>query len=364
MKRIFVFPTGILLILLVFSGSPAPEKTRQPIDPIGFATRAWQMDSTMARIQRLQGKKLSQSWERNQVEKFTQWKVAICPHDDYAYVGWLYPSVLRNIKASTVILLGVAHKAKKYGIEGKMVFDSYDSWRSAYGSVRVSSLREKITNSLPRSAYLINDSLHQAEHSLEAIIPFLQYYNKDIRIVPILVPAMSFDRMDGLSNAFSLALMKVLQSETLDWSKDVAIVISSDAVHYGDDGWGGQNYAPYGCDSSGYSQAIAHEYEIISNCLTGEITKDKIRRFAGYTVQDTNYRTYKWTWCGRYSVPFGLLTSYYLQQKLLTNPAKGVLLGYSSSINQPPIPVEDLKMGTTAIASLRHWVGYVAIGYR
>jgi len=361
-----MFLRNYLFILLLFFivGSSPPAKIRKPVDTVGFATQAWQMDSIMNRIFDIQGQKILNSWEENNVKKFTPWKVAICPHDDYTYVGWLYPAVLRNVKASTVLLIGVAHKAKKFGLEDKMVFDSFDQWAEPYGPVKVSNLREKIMNKLPRSGYIIHDSLQQAEHSLEALIPVLQYYNRKIEIVPILIPYMAFAKMDELSGSLALALTKVMQELDLDWNKDIAIVISTDAVHYGDEDWGGQNYAPYGCDSAGYRQALAHEYEIISNCLLGGLTKSKLRQFNEYTVQDTNFRTYKWPWCGRYSVPFGLLTAFYLEQNLRSNPLKGVLLGYSNSIMQPAIPVEDLKMGKTAIADLHHWVGYAAIGYR
>jgi MEMO1 family protein len=353
----------ILFLVFLFAWRPA-EKVRRPVDPVGFATQAWQMDSVMNRVFSRQGQKILDSWGRNNIKKFTPWKVAICPHDDYTYAGWLYPAVLRNVKASTVILIGVAHKAKKFGLEDQIVFDSYDQWAAPYGPVKVSILREKIMNQLPRSTYVIHDSLQQAEHSLEELIPVLQYYNRKVEIIPILVPYMSFNTMDALSGSLSLAIMKVMQELSLGWNKDFAIVISSDAVHYGDEEWGGQNYAPYGCDSAGYKQALTHEYEIISNCLLGGITKSKLRRFSEYTVQDTNFRAYIWTWCGRYSVPFGLLTAFYLEQNLRSNPVEGVLLGYGNSIMQPAIPVEDLKMGKTAIANLHHWVGYAAIGYK
>jgi AmmeMemoRadiSam system protein B len=352
----------IILVLLV-SGKPA-EKVRKPVDLVGFPTQAWQMDSVMNRIFNIQGQKILDSWKRNNIKKFTPWKLAICPHDDYTYAGWLYPAVLRNVKATTVILIGVAHKAKKFGLEDKMVFDSYDQWAGPYGPMKVSILREKIMNQLPLSTYVVHDSLQQTEHSLEALIPVLQYYNRKIEILPILIPYISFSKMDALAGSLSLAIMKVIQELNLGWNKDVAIIISNDAVHYGDEDWGGQNYAPYGCDSSGYKQALAHEYEIINNCLLGGITKSKLRQFTEYTVQDTNFRSYKWTWCGRYSVPFGLLTAFYLEQNLRSNPLKGILLGYSNSIMEPAIPVEDLKMGKTAIASLHHWVGYAAIGYK
>jgi AmmeMemoRadiSam system protein B len=230
--------------------------------------------------------------------------------------------------------------------------------------VRVSSLREKIANNLPKSDYIVHDSLQHAEHSLEAIIPFLQYYNKNVEIVPILVPYMSFDRMKGIAGSLAQSVARIMQDNNLMWGRDIAIVISTDAVHYGCEDWGGSDYAFYGCDSAGYKKAVAHEYEIINTTLSGEVNKDKIKKFTEYTVQDTNYHTYKWTWCGRYSVPFGLLTSYYLAQKLRIGSIKGNLAGYTNSVDHDTIPVNDLKMGKTAGASIRHWVGYAGIGYK
>jgi AmmeMemoRadiSam system protein B len=342
----------------------AQQKLRHPVDPVGFATKDWQVDSVMARIQRLQGSHIEAAWDRNNVQKYDQWKVAICPHDDYSYAGWLYPAIIRNIRAPVVILIGVAHKAKQFGLEDRLVFDSYPAWKAPYGPVKISALRENIMSNLPRSAYIVHDSLQQAEHSLEALVPFLQYYNRDVRIVPILVPYMSFNTMDGLAQSLAVALRKVIQQKNLAWGRDIAILISNDAVHYGDEDWGGQNYAPYGCDSNGYKQAVNHEYEIINNCLVGRITKEKMRMFTGYTVQDTNYRTYRWPWCGRYSVPFGLLMADKLGDQLRTGPVTGMLIGYHTSLDQLPLPVSDIGMGTTAPANLHHWVGYVAVGYR
>jgi len=354
-----------LPIILVLSISAIQvNRTRKPVDPVGFATQAWQMDSVMNRIFNIQGKQISAAWDQNRIAGSSSWKVAICPHDDYAYAGWLYPAVLRNVNASAVILIGVAHKARNFGLENRMVFGSFDQWAEPYGPVRISALSEKIMSNLPVSSYVVHDSMQQAEHSLEALVPFLQHYNRKIEIVPILVPYMSFNTMEKLSADLAHAITKVMQDDHLSWNRDVAIVISNDAVHYGDQDWGGQDYAPYGCDSAGYRKAIARENEIIDNCLLGELSVSRIRKFTEYTVQDTNYRAYKWTWCGRYAVPFGLLTSLFLAQDLGLDPVKGTLLGYSNSIMQPAIKVSDLGMGVTAVANLHHWVGYTAIGYR
>ncbi|TSA26497.1 MAG: AmmeMemoRadiSam system protein B [Bacteroidetes bacterium] len=353
-----------LFLLLVSSVVAQRAGIRRPVDTIGFAQYDWQMDSVMARINRQFGKQISQALSQKRISKKSIWKIAICPHDDYAYAGWMYPLVLENVKAPTVILIGVAHKARQFGIEGQMVFDSHQAWQAPYGPVRVSVLRDKITNQLPRNEYIISDSLQDVEHSLEALIPFLQYFNPRVEIIPILIPAMSMERMEGLAGSLAWAISKVMDSEDLEWMKDIAFVISNDAVHYGCENWGGYDMAPYGCGQEGYEKAVSHEKEIIDNCLTGGIVKMNIKRFQQYTVQDTNFRIYKWTWCGRFSVPFGLLTAFYLQQHTKTYPPSGTLIDYSTSIDHPILPVEDLGMGITAPANIKHWVGYAAIGYR
>lgn len=97
--------------------------------------------------------------------------------------------------------------------------------------------------------------------------------------------------------------------------------------------------------------------------ISGMLEPEKIKSFNGLTVQDTNFREYKWTWCGRYSVPFGLLTAYYLNKIVDGKSLNGIPVGYSTSIDHPKLPVENLNMGMTAPANSHHWVGYAAIGY-
>ena len=102
---------------------------------------------------------------------------------------------------------------------------------------------------------------------------------------------------------------------------------------------------------------------IIDSCLTGDITPQKIRLFNANTLNHADFHDYKWTWCGRYSVPFGLLTTYELG-KLEGIILNGCKYGYSTSLDHKRIKVEDLRMGLTSPVKLRHWVGYAAVGYR
>jgi MEMO1 family protein len=352
-------------LFLVGASQKRVIRMKKPVDTVGFATKAWQMDSIMNRIKRLQGHEKENALRSADIDDRTTWKAVICPHDDYTYVGWLYPAVLQNVKANTIIFFGVAHKAKQFKIENNIVFDAFDKWAEPYGPVAVSGLRNEIIKELPKNTYIIHDSLQQAEHSVEAIIPFLQYQNRKIQIISILVPYMPFSRMDTISTPLSSAIINVMKKHNLEWGKDIAIVISTDAVHYGDEDWGGQNYAPYGCDDDGYTKAKYLESEIINNCLTGAIQTKNIKLFTGYTLKADDYKTYKWTWCGRYSVPFGLLTAMKMQDRILKGiHLKGTLIGYSTSISGTSLPVSGLGMGKTAIANLHHWVGYCGVGYK
>ena len=320
-------------------------------DTIGFAHYSWQMDSLMSRIEK-------EGWKKS---SGLPWKLAICPHDDYTYVGKLYPDLLQNIKAPNLILIGVAHKAAQLSIEDSLVFDSYSEWKGPWRNIPVSPVREEIYNLLSEKFAIKSDTLHKVEHSIEAMIPFFQYFNRNISIIPILVPSMSPNRMDSCGKALAEAIGTVAANHKWEWGTDFAIIVTTDAVHYGNEDWGGTNRAYFGCDDEGNIKAREHEAGIIDSCLKGNIFPEKIRQFNAYTLKAENFRDYKWTWCGRYCVPVALYTAYYLNNNA---PLSGELIGYSTSITSKHIPVDDIGMGRTAIATKCHWVGYASIGFK
>jgi AmmeMemoRadiSam system protein B len=355
-KLLFSFFLSFFVIVLQScnkgeAGKAVDCRVRPLRDTIGFAQYPWQMDSIMSRI-------FKNGWRKGEGDAL---RLAICPHDDYTYAGVLYPELLQNIKAPNIILLGVAHKAASMGVEGSLVFDSYTHWRGPWSNIPVSPLREEIYDILKSKYAVLNDSLQAVEHSVEAMIPFLQYFNRNISIVSILVPAMNPDRMEQCGKALADAIRTVTRKNGWEWGADYAIVVTTDAVHYGNEDWGGANRAYFGCDSIGNIKARDHESKIIENCLVGPVDPAKIRSFSDYTINKDDFREYKWTWCGRYCVPVALYASYYLSNPQLIS---GILTGYSTSITSKHIPVDDLLMGRTAIATNCHWVGYAAIGYR
>jgi len=326
-------------------------KLRTVHDTIGFAQYDWQMDSIYDRL------------ELKDVSNKLQWKAVISPHDDYKYAGRLYHESLKGVNASHIILIGVAHRARNYNLQDKIIFGSYTHWQSPYGTLKVSSINEDIIKGLPEHSYVVHDSMQTLEHSLEAIVPFLHKKNKDVEIVPILVPYINYKSIDSISDQLANAVEGVLKKNNWEYGKDLAVVISNDAVHYGNVGWGSGNLAPYGIDDIGTEKARQYDLDIIEQCLVDAIDDDKIKAFTEYTVQAENYKEYKWVWCGRYSVPFGVAFANKLNLKVNNEVLNGTFLNYQSSIDHDLIQVEDLGMGTTAIATQNHWVAYASIKY-
>jgi len=322
-------------------------------DTIGFPQYNWQMDSILSRIA-AEDKILTSEIS----------KAVICPHDDYAYAAGLYKKTLSSIKAKTIVLVGVAHRARNFDLNDKIVFGSFKEWQTAYGSIKISPLRDRLLSIIPDSTYIIHNEMMQLEHSLEAITPFLQQSNESVEIIPMLVPYNSFKDMDSFSEVMAQALANLMMENNLKYGEDLAVVISSDAIHYGNEEWGNSNLAPFGVDSLGTSKAYKKDLEIIDTFLTGDISTEGISNFNKITVKEENYMEYNWTWCGRYSIPFGVLMANKLNLLLFKEPLHGDLVDYRSSIHNKHIRVDDLGMGTTAAAKNTHWVGYAGIKYR
>jgi AmmeMemoRadiSam system protein B len=85
-------------------------------DTIGFTKYNWQLDSIYNRL----GIKDSKNNK--------QWKAAISPHDDYKYAGRLYYESLKGINANTIILIGVAHRARNFTLQDKIIFGDFHHW--------------------------------------------------------------------------------------------------------------------------------------------------------------------------------------------------------------------------------------------
>ena len=142
------------------------------------------------------------------------------------------------------------------------------------------------------------------------------------------------------------------------------ILVSADCVHYGDEEWGGRNYAPFGTGVEGYGKGIAQDRHVIRSSLEGTLSREKIAVFREMVESGDFQQPYKITWCGVYSIPFGLSVLERLSERAAEERAARASCSSTARASIPPkLPLAHAGLGITAIATQRHWVGYTAIGY-
>lgn len=338
---------------------------RGQMDTVGFVTTADQMDNVFAQCEDLAAARRTLLQDKLGWDKNTVAIAGVCPHDDYYYAGRLYSLLLPYVRAKTVVVFGVFHKARVFDCRDKLVFDAYDTWRGPYGPVRVSPLRDEIIARLTPEDYVVDNDMQMAEHSVEAIVPFLQAYNKDVEIVSILVPYMRWETMDRLAAELSRVLESIIKEKGWRLGKDVCFVSSADAIHYGDSGWGGENFATMGTGAHGYQRSEQRDIEIAERYLCGPVERATLEKFLYFCVDREDVTRYRITWCGRFSVPFGLNVASRLTETLESRGLEGTLLDYGTSVSEASLDLEGLGgLGTTAPNNLHHFVGYAAIGYK
>jgi AmmeMemoRadiSam system protein B len=281
----------------------------------------------------------------------------ICPHDDYLYAGRVYRRVLPLVTAKTVLLVGVFHRYRAFGEHDRLVFDPYRAWRTPDGDVKVSDLRERLLAALPREDFIQDAGMHDAEHSLEALVFWLHHARPDLEIVPVIVPAASFERLETLADHLGAAVAGEMKERGWTLGRDLAIAISTDGVHYGPD----FRHVPFGDGGiDAYEKATAVDRSLLTGALRGRVTTAKIRDLYETFVDPTQPDQYRLTWCGRFAVPFGLLL---LERLAGAEGAEGHAAAYATSVGAPELPIRELGLGPTAPANLYHFVGYPAAAF-
>jgi AmmeMemoRadiSam system protein B len=287
---------------------------------------------------------------------------AISPHDDYLYAGRIYYPLFKILKAKEVVIFGVTHgtvRSKISGLQNILILDEFEYWPGLKKPIPVSGLREYIKEELDQTFFITNNRAHKIEHSIEALLPFLQYFNPEVKITPIMVTPMPFTRMEEISEKLSKVIANYMNEKSLAAGKDIFFLISSDGNHYGKD----FNNSPFGEGEKAWKTALDLDQRLISTYLTGVMDSHKIKGLTNKLWGKT-YLDYRNTyWCGKYSVPFGLLTAEKVMAIALEKKINGILFRFSDTYSEGVLPLKKTGMGTTAPFSLRHWVSFFSIGY-
>lgn len=144
----------------------------------------------------------------------------VAPHAGYMYSGHVAGAVYARVHVpQRCIILGPNHTG--FGADVAVMADGV--WDMPLGAVPICS--EVASQILTHCPLAENDAeAHIYEHSLEVQVPFLQYRQKDLEIVPICLSRLSYEDCEALG----LAIGKVISKQP----GDVLIVASTDMTHY------------------------------------------------------------------------------------------------------------------------------------
>lgn len=329
---------------------PSTDEVRGQLDGVGFPTTAAQM---------------AKVWELSAAPPFPAGlgeaapagvAGVVGPHDDVLYAGRVYRRTFPLVTAKTVVLVGVFHRFRRFDAKDLLVFDTYRAWRTPDGEVPVSPLREEVLARLTKGDFVADAAMHDSEHSLETVVQWLRHARKDVEIVPVIVPAMSWPRLLELGERLGEALGSVAKARGLVLGRDLAVVVSSDAVHYGAD----FRHVPFGEGGiDAYAKAVARDVGMLK-ALGGPLAASKARGFHEACVNPADPADYRVTWCGRFSVPLGLVALERLGKELGV-ALEARPLAYATSVGAPELPVRGDGLGETAPANLYHFVGYPSL---
>ncbi len=144
----------------------------------------------------------------------------IMPHAGYVYSGYVAGLTISKVMLKkTVIILGTNHTSagERFSImtQGK--------WATPLGEVKIDvEIAESI---LRESTLLKKDTLaHMYEHSIEVELPFIQYLESDIKIVPIVISQGNLAEYQKLGEEIAAGFQKVGRSGLF--------MASTDMTHY------------------------------------------------------------------------------------------------------------------------------------
>lgn len=145
----------------------------------------------------------------------------ISPHAGYIYSGGVAGKTFSRIHIpDQVIILGPNH----HGVGHSAALYPAGSWSTPLGSAPIDSqLSALILETCPLVSE--DDRAHRFEHSLEVQVPFLQYLNPQVRIVPICLGRLDLPSLLTLGRQLGECLSHLA-------SKDILLVASSDMTHY------------------------------------------------------------------------------------------------------------------------------------
>lgn len=146
-------------------------------------------------------------------------KAVISPHAGYIYSGGVAGETFARINIpETVVILGPNHHG-----QGAPLAVGTQDWDMPSGEV--TSAKELTEILLDSSAlFTADNSAHRSEHSLEVQVPFLQYLQKNLHILPVVVSRISLRQCHEAATELARAVRR--------FNRPTLLVASTDMTHY------------------------------------------------------------------------------------------------------------------------------------
>ena len=146
-------------------------------------------------------------------------KAVLSPHAGYVYSGGVAGETFARISIpETVILLGPNHHG-----QGMPLAVGTQDWEMPLGRVPLANdLAQDLISS--STLFTADDTPHLYEHSLEVQVPFLQYFQKNLQILPVVVSRLSLQQCHQAATELAQAIRHA--------NRPTLLVASTDMTHY------------------------------------------------------------------------------------------------------------------------------------
>ena len=145
---------------------------------------------------------------------------AVSPHAGYIYSGHVAGAVFSRVKVPEyVVILGPNHTG--YGSYAEIMTEGI--WQMPLGDVPVA---QDLASAILSMSSVLQEGYqaHLYEHSLEVQVPFLQFLQPDLKIVPICLGPLDLESC--------LEIGRALASAAASFDKGFLMVASTDMSHY------------------------------------------------------------------------------------------------------------------------------------
>lgn len=164
---------------------------------------------------------------RHQVEQYIEKdlprrpaRLLVCPHAGLTYSGPVAGAVYSRVQVpNTILLIGPNHT----GLGPEVSVYREGGWSMPNGTVPID--RDLAVTLVERCALAEFDTeAHKFEHCIEVQLPFLQYFQPDLLIVPVIMMSIDLAVCRQLGEAMADAIREA--------ARPVLLIASTDMTHY------------------------------------------------------------------------------------------------------------------------------------